>query len=157
MATKIIYDLPDILELLPHREPFLFVDNIIEFKLNKKIVATRYLRHDEPHFKGHFPSEPIMPGVLMTDALAQTSGLLWGFSKKESKGASDDQECTIFYLASDQMKFLKPVKPGMTLVLESVFLESFGALYKYKVEALVNNKTVAKGIIVLAIQKQGEE
>ncbi|NLL11861.1 MAG: 3-hydroxyacyl-ACP dehydratase FabZ [Fibrobacter sp.] len=154
MAKKIIYDLSDILELLPHREPFLFVDNIIEFKPNKKIVATRYLRHDEPHFKGHFPSEPIMPGVLMTDALAQTSGLLWGFTKKETKGTSDDQECSIFYLASDQMKFMKPVNPGMTLILESVFLESFGALYKYKVAAFVNNITVAKGFITLAIQKQ---
>lgn len=157
MTKKIIYDLCDILKLLPHREPFLFVDNIVEFKLNKKIVATRYLRPDEPYFKGHFPTEPIMPGVLMTDALAQTSGLLWGFTKKETKGSSDDQDCSIFYLASDQMKYMKPVKPGTTLFLESIFLESFGLLYKYKVAALVNNVVVAKGFITLAIQEQGEK
>lgn len=152
MARKIIYELSDILELLPHRDPFLFVDCITEFKVNKKIVANRYLRPDEPFFKGHFPSEPIMPGVLITDALAQTSGLLWGFTKKESQESSEKEKASIFYLASDHMKYLKPVRPGATLVLESVFQESFGALYNYKVAAFVDNVAVAKGSITLAIQ-----
>lgn len=153
MEKKAIYNISDIMELLPHREPFLFVDSIIEFKLNKKIVGTRYLREDEPFFKGHFPSEPIMPGVLITDALAQTSGLLWGFTKKESNGSSEEKS-SIFYLASDQMKYMKPVRPGSTIILESMFLESFGALYKYKVAAFVDKTTVAKGFLTLAIQEQ---
>lgn len=157
MADKIIYELSDILELLPHRDPFLFVDCITEFKLNKKIVANRYLRPDEPFFKGHFPSEPIMPGVLITDALAQTSGLLWGFTKKESSESAAKENTTIFYLASDHMKYIKLVRPDTTLVLESIFLESFGGLYKYKVAAFVNNITVAKGDITLAIQERGDQ
>lgn len=154
MAKKIIFDISDIMELLPHRDPFLFVDSIVEFKPDRKIVANRYLRPDEPFFKGHFPSEPIMPGVLMTDALAQTSGLLWGFTKKVSKDSSDDEKKAIFYLATDNMKYLKPVRPGADLVLESVFMENFGLLYKYKVAAFVNNITVAKGSLTLAIQEQ---
>lgn len=152
MTKKIIYDLPEILELLPHREPFLFVDCITEFKLNRKIVASKFISHDMPFFKGHFPSEPIMPGVLITDALAQTSGLLWGFTKKQSQ---ESEECNaIFFLASDHMKYLKPVRPDTDLILESVFLESFGALFKYKVAAFVDNIAVAKGELTLAIQGQ---
>lgn len=154
MRNKIIYDLSDVMELLPHRDPFLFVDCITEFKPNRKIVANRFLRHDEPFFKGHFPSEPIMPGVLITDALAQTSGLLWGFTKKESEKSSDNDKKSIFYLATDNMKYLKPVRPGSDLVLESSFLENFGVLYKYKVGAFVDNITVAKGFLTLAIQEQ---
>ncbi|NLD99182.1 MAG: 3-hydroxyacyl-ACP dehydratase FabZ [Fibrobacter sp.] len=152
MTKKIIYDLNAILELLPHREPFLFVDCITEFRLNKKIKSEKYISSKMPFFKGHFPSEPIMPGVLITDALAQTSGLLWGFSKKETAVASQDNECVIFYLASDHMKYLKPVRPDSTLVMESSFQENFGALFKYKVAAFVKRDIVAKGEITLAIQ-----
>lgn len=155
MAKKVIFDLPEILKLLPHREPFLFVDNIIEFKPNKRIAATRFVRPDEPFFKGHFPFEPIMPGVLITDALAQTSGLLWGFTEKES-GSDRKEGQTVFFLASDNIKYVKPVRPGETLILESTFIDSFGKLFKYKVEALVNNKTVCKGNLTLAIQDRTE-
>ncbi len=151
MEKKEVFGLPQILELLPHREPFLFVDSIIDFKPNKRITATRLVRPDEPFFKGHFPFEPIMPGVLITDALAQTSGLLWGFTEKEA-GSDRVAGQTVFFLATDSIKYVKPVRPGETLVLVSAFIDSFGKLFKYKVEALVNNKTVCKGNLTLAIQ-----
>lgn len=154
MSPKVVFDLPQILELLPHRDPFLFVDAITKFKANKKIVATRYLRPDEPHFKGHFPQKPIMPGVLITDALAQTSGLLWGFSKKVDESTPDETNQTIFFLASDEIKFVKPALPGQTLTLESTLIESFGSFYKYKVEAYVERTLICKGKLTLAIQPE---
>ena len=76
MQKKILYDTKDIMALLPHRPPFLFVDYVTSFTCNKRIVTEKYLCEDEPFFEGHFPQKPIMPGVLVTDALAQTSGLL---------------------------------------------------------------------------------
>lgn len=153
MPSKVVFDHQQVLELLPHREPFLFVDVITKFKANKKIVATRYLNPEEPHFKGHFPAQPIMPGVLITDALAQTSGLLWGFSKKADEETDDDAHQTIFFLASDEMKFVKPALPGQTLTLEATLTEQFGSFYKYKVAAYVERTLICKGKLTLAIQE----
>jgi 3-hydroxymyristoyl/3-hydroxydecanoyl-(acyl carrier protein) dehydratase len=91
-----------------------------------------------------------MPGVLVTDALAQTSGLLWGLSKKVA-GASLAKEPQIFYLASANIKFINPSFPGETLELHSRCETSFGALFSYAVEACVGRKTVAKGTMALAM------
>src|SRR5271157_4313911 len=98
------FTMEDILSILPHRPPFLFVDRVIKLIPDKEIAAERLLRDDEPFFTGHFPQKHIMPGVLVTDALAQTSGLLWGLSKK-ALGAVLAKEPEIFFLASANMKF----------------------------------------------------
>jgi len=149
MPKKTIFGLSEIQEILPHRPPFLFVDRVVKFIPNQMIVAERKIDAQEPWFKGHFPQKAIMPGALVLDALAQTSGLLLGFSKKT---ASDTNAATsgLFYLASSNIKFLTTAYPGETLELIAETNDKFGGLYSYRVEALVGRKVIAKGTLVLA-------
>jgi 3-hydroxymyristoyl/3-hydroxydecanoyl-(acyl carrier protein) dehydratase len=150
MSEKTVFTLEDIRAILPHRPPFLFVDKVKKLTPDKSIIAERKIDPDEFYFKGHFPQKPIMPGVLITDALAQTSGLLWGLSKKKQPDKySEDPE--LFYLAAADMKFVSPALPGDTLRLSASFERNFGSLYRYAVEACVGRKLVAKGFLTLAM------
>jgi 3-hydroxyacyl-[acyl-carrier-protein] dehydratase len=159
MKIKQEYGLDDIQAILPHRPPFLFVDRVIKLAPDKEIIAERTIRDDEPYFAGHFPQKHIMPGVLVTDALAQTSGLLWGLSKKaagailaeEPSPVGDVVAPQIFFLASSTMKFNNPSFPGETLTLQAWSERSFGSLFSYSVEATVGRKLVAKGTLTLAM------
>jgi 3-hydroxyacyl-[acyl-carrier-protein] dehydratase len=144
------FTIDDILAILPHRPPFLFVDRVTKLVADKSIVAERDISDTEPYFAGHFPRKHIMPGVLVTDALAQTSGLLWGLSKKVP-GATLAKEPQIFYLASANIKYVNPAFPGETLELLSTCETSFGTLFSYSVEARVGKKTVARGSMALAM------
>jgi 3-hydroxyacyl-[acyl-carrier-protein] dehydratase len=150
MEHRKTFSIDDILAILPHRPPFLFVDRVTKLIPEKLIVTERTIRDDEPFFAGHFPQKHIMPGVLVTDALAQTSGLLWGLSKKVT-GAALAEEPQIFYLVSANMKFVNPSFPGETLEMVSTCQTSFGTLFSYTVEARVGRKTVAKGTMALAM------
>jgi 3-hydroxymyristoyl/3-hydroxydecanoyl-(acyl carrier protein) dehydratase len=150
MSEKTVFTIEDIRAILPHRPPFLFVDKVTKLVPDKSIIAERKINPDEFYFKGHFPQKPIMPGVLITDALAQTSGLLWGLSKKKQPDKhSEDPE--LFFLAAADMKYLSPAIPGDTLRLSASFEQNFGALYRYAVEACVGRKLVAKGFLTLAM------
>ena len=149
MPRKTVFELADILQILPHRPPFLFVDRVVKFIPNKLIIAERNIDVQEPWFKGHFPQKAIMPGVLVLDALAQTSGLLLGFSKKTA-GADAPAPSQLFYLASSNIKFLTTAYPGETLELIAQAKYKFGSLYSYLVEALVGRKIIAKGVLTLA-------
>ncbi len=137
-----ILEKEDIKKYLPHREPFLFVDTVEEFLENKRIIARLNLNKQMDFFRGHFPERPIMPGVLMVEALAQTSGLIISLSKKSDGG--------IFYLASSNIKFLEVVEPDVCLEMRSSLDRSFNGLYQFSVEALVSGKTAVKGSLVLA-------
>ena len=103
MNIKPVFELDDLLSVLPHRPPFLFIDRVVKLDLFKSIVAERRLRPEEPQFAGHFPHRPIMPGVLVTEALAQTSGLLMGLSERIT-GLSTPASPKMFYLAANTMK-----------------------------------------------------
>jgi 3-hydroxymyristoyl/3-hydroxydecanoyl-(acyl carrier protein) dehydratases len=150
MTEKTVFTIQDICAILPHRPPFLFVDKVTKLVPDKSIIAERKISPDEFFFKGHFPQKPIMPGVLITDALAQTSGLLWGLSKKKQPGThSEDPE--LFYLAAADMKFVSPAFPGDILRLLSSFEQNFGALFRYAVEASVGRKLIAVGVLTLAM------
>ena len=131
---------------LPHREPFLFVDAVSSFDEGKSISASFFLSKDLPFFKGHFPEKPIMPGVLIAEALAQASGLIVSLSKMSEGG--------IFYLASTNIKFIEVVEPECDLILKSQLERGFSGLYQFSVEAQVRGKTVAKGSLVLASPKK---
>jgi 3-hydroxyacyl-[acyl-carrier-protein] dehydratase len=155
----------DICSILPHRPPFLFVDRVIKLVPDKEIEAERDIKDDEPFFAGHFPQRHIMPGVLVIDALAQTSGLLWGLSKKatgavlakepspvgQSTRRVDVEAPHLFFLASSTMKFVNPSFPGETLTLLAWSQRSFGALFNYAVEAHVKRRLIAKGNLTLAM------
>ncbi|MCP4600588.1 MAG: beta-hydroxyacyl-ACP dehydratase [Proteobacteria bacterium] len=145
--SKVEIGLDEIEGFLPHRAPFLFVDRVIELEEGKRILAERELRSSEPHFLGHFPSEPIMPGVLITEALAQTSGLLLALTAVRQNQSPSQ---LMYYLARADMKWTEPVRPGETLFLEANHLRTLEKLVAFRVRAFTRRKDVASGGLTLA-------
>jgi 3-hydroxyacyl-[acyl-carrier-protein] dehydratase len=143
MATM---DITAIRAVLPHRYPFLLVDRVDEIGPDK-IVARKMVSANEPFFQGHFPGRPIMPGVLIVEALAQAGALLAapqvGFNPA-SQG--------IFFMAVDKVKFRKPVIPGDALVLEVIPLRKGGSVWKMRGKAKVDDAVVAEAEFVAAIK-----
>jgi 3-hydroxymyristoyl/3-hydroxydecanoyl-(acyl carrier protein) dehydratase len=149
MQDTVLFELKDLLEILPHREPFLFVDRVVRLEPHKEIVAERDLRQEEPQFAGHFPGRPIMPGVLVAEALAQTSGLLMGLSDRATS-ADQPARPRMFFLAATNLKFTHPATPGDRLQLKAVADKGFGGLFRFQVEALSGRHLVASGSLTLA-------
>jgi 3-hydroxymyristoyl/3-hydroxydecanoyl-(acyl carrier protein) dehydratase len=125
------------------------VDRVVHLDTHKTIVAERLLRADEPQFAGHFPGEPIMPGVLVAEALAQTSGLLLGLSDKLAGGPPPAQP-KMYFLAATSLKYTHPAKPGDILILRASADREFSGLFRFSVEAAVGEKTIASGSLMLA-------
>jgi 3-hydroxyacyl-[acyl-carrier-protein] dehydratase len=138
----------EIRRLLPHREPFLFVDRVTGLEPDRRIVAERTLRPEEPHFAGHFPDRPIMPGVLIIEALAQTAGLLLALS---AMTRGEDPGDRLFYLARAEIKWTAPLHPGDALSLEARLERSFGALTSFAVRCWTRRKDAARGSLTLAL------
>ena len=154
MSSKYTFSLDDICAILPHRPPFLFVDRIIDMVPGKRITGERMLHSDEPHFSGHFPGKPVMPGVLVTDALAQTCGLLWGFTKMvRADEAATSAASELFYLASATMKYVNPAYPGDTLRLHAATERSFDRLHGFTAEATCGRRIIARGSLTLAMME----
>ncbi len=149
MRTEPPFEAEDIRELLPHREPFLFVDRVTRYRPGRSIEAERALRPEEPQFAGHFPGRPIMPGVLVAEALAQTSGLLLGLGEALATDERPEKP-KIFFLAATDVKFTHPAEPGQTLILRAETESSFGALHRFKVEATAGRNQIARGTLTLA-------
>jgi len=137
-------NLDELLQRLPHIFPFRMIDRILEVDPGKKAVALKNVSIDEPHFTGHFPNEPIMPGVLILEALAQTGGLAFhSLDEAEKEGVP--------VLAKvEEFRFKKKVVPGDQIILEAEVLHIFSGLAKVKVLARVGEETVAEGLLVLA-------
>jgi 3-hydroxyacyl-[acyl-carrier-protein] dehydratase len=137
-------ELKEILERLPHVFPFRMIDRILQIEPGKKAVALKNVSMDEPYFLGHYPNEPIMPGVLILEALAQTAGLAFLSSfEKEEEG--------IPVLARvDEFRLKRKVIPGDQIVLEAEIQHIFSHLAKVKVLARVGGETVAEGMLILA-------
>lgn len=133
--------------VLPHRPPFLFVDRVVELVPGERILAQLTLRSDAPHFAGHFPGKPIMPGVLIAEALAQTAGLLHGLSDNGPEPGA------MFYLARTDMKWTNPCYPGETLNLGAKLVRAMGGLLAFSVRAYVDRADVATGSLTLASAK----
>jgi 3-hydroxymyristoyl/3-hydroxydecanoyl-(acyl carrier protein) dehydratase len=154
MTEKPPFELDDLLPLLPHRPPFLFVDRVTKLEPGKSIVAERTLRAEEPQFAGHFPGRPIMPGVLVAEALAQTSGLLIGLSEILSASVPPDRP-KAFFLATTNIKFTHPAMPGDLLVLRANTDRNFGGLFRFNVEAAAGRNLIATGSLTLALMERG--
>lgn len=137
-------NLNEIKNILPHREPFLFVDEVLELS-EKKIVAKRLIKDDEYFFKGHFPQEPIMPGVLIVEAIAQTGGVML---LRKYSGAIP------LFMGIDKARFRKIVKPGDTLVMEVELLQERGTIVKIFGTAKVNGELVCEATIMAGIKRQ---
>ncbi|MBW2276514.1 MAG: 3-hydroxyacyl-ACP dehydratase FabZ [Deltaproteobacteria bacterium] len=145
--SRVDVDRETIERILPHRPPFLFVDRVRELDAGKRILADLELRPEEPHFSGHFPGRPIMPGVLIAEALAQTSGLLLALSAMER---GEDPGGRMFYLARADVKWTEPAEPGQTLELEAQLQRELGPLVAFKVRAFTKRVDVASGTLTLA-------
>jgi 3-hydroxyacyl-[acyl-carrier-protein] dehydratase len=137
-----------ITEILPHRHPFLFIDQITNFNNKDSLSAALFLAPDLIFFKGHFPDNPIMPGVLVAEALAQTAGLLLGMLARQHQQTAGHA----YLLAKTDLKYVRPALPGQTLLLDASLEKSFGTLFGFNVKASVENNIVAKGSLTLARQ-----
>jgi len=138
-----MFDIKTILEYLPHRYPFLLIDRVIEFEEKKRIVARKNVTINEPFFLGHFPDNPVMPGVLIMEALAQAGGILCLVSMKVKKG-----HALVYLMGMDKVKFRKPVIPGDQLRLEVDALKIHTGGWKLGAKAFVESNLVAEGIIL---------
>jgi 3-hydroxyacyl-[acyl-carrier-protein] dehydratase len=130
-------DIKEIQKFLPHRYPFLLVDRIIEIEPGTKAVGIKNVTFNEGFFQGHFPGQPIMPGVLIIEAMAQVGGLL-AFCSGVSVGK------TVYFMSIEKAKFRKPVVPGDQLRLEINVLHQRGNVWKFSGNAIVDQKVVAE-------------
>jgi len=139
-------DINEIRRYLPHRYPFLLVDRVEELVLGESIVAYKNVTVNEPFFNGHFPEQPIMPGVLIVEAMAQASGIL-GF---KSMGKTPEDGSMYYFVGSDKLRFKKPVVPGDKLDLFSTVLSEKRGIWKFEVRAEVAGKIVSSATILCA-------
>ncbi len=146
-------DLPltylDLIKILPHRPPFFFVDMITEVELGERAVGIKNVTIDEPFFVGHFPGNPIMPGVLIVEAMAQVGGVLARLSVPESMNL--DAGKAIYFAAIDKVKFRRPVVPGDQIVFELTAMRKGTKIWKMKGKAMVRNELAAEAELVAAI------
>lgn len=147
-------DLPltyvDIIKILPHRHPFLLVDAITELELGERIVGIKNVTINEPFFEGHFPGKPIMPGVLVIEAMAQVGGILARLSEPESMEKKDSD--AIYFVAMDKVRFRKPILPGDQIVFELAAIRKGRRIWKMKGKALVRSTLAAEAELVAALR-----
>jgi 3-hydroxyacyl-[acyl-carrier-protein] dehydratase len=144
-----IMDVKEIREYLPHRYPFLLVDRVTQLNLGESIVAYKNVTVNEPFFNGHFPDHPVMPGVLVIEAMAQAAGIL-GFKTMDKT----PQDGSIYYfVGSDKLRFKRPVVPGDQLVLEAAIVSEKRGIWKFECRATVEGELVASATILCADRK----
>jgi 3-hydroxyacyl-[acyl-carrier-protein] dehydratase len=130
--------LEEITQLIPHRYPMLLVDKILDFEPNKTATGLKNVTFNEPHFNGHFPGKPIMPGVLIVEALAQTSAVL------VAKSQGDESDKLVYFMSIDGVKFRHPVVPGDSLILKVKTIQNRGSVWKFEGKAYVKDKLVTE-------------
>ncbi|MFZ4537905.1 3-hydroxyacyl-ACP dehydratase FabZ [Propionivibrio sp.] len=139
-------DIKEIIEHLPHRYPFLLVDRVVDFEAGKSIHAYKNITINEPFFAGHFPHHPVMPGVLIMEALAQAAGIL----SFKTMGVKPDNNSLFFFVGIDNARFKKPVSAGDQLHLHVEILRQMRGIWKYKAEARVDGEIVAGAELMCA-------
>ncbi len=144
-----VMDIHQILKRLPHRYPFLLVDRVTELDKDQRVVALKNVTMNEPFFMGHFPHRPVMPGVLILEAMAQAAALL-SFASMET----DPGEDTVVYFAGiDGARFKRPVEPGDQLVIEAKILRAKAGIYKYSAQARVDGELAAEAELMCTMRK----
>ncbi len=140
-------EIDEILTLLPHGYPFFLVDRVLEYEPEKRIVGIKNVTFNEPFFPGHFPGNPVMPGVLIIEAMAQTAGVLAFKSHPGLKG-------NVFFIGIDNARFRKPVKPGDQLKLVLQVVKHRKEIWVFDGEAYVDDKKVAEARIMATLQAE---
>lgn len=143
-----VYNIQQIMEFLPHRYPFILVDRVVEVVPNERIVGLKNVTINEPFFQGHFPGAPIMPGVLMVEAMAQIGGVLaFESAPPEERGK------VIYFMAIDKVRFRKPVVPGDQLILDLTMLKRRGNTFKMSGKATVDGNVAAEAELMAMLEK----
>ena len=138
-AEAVDIDITEILSRIPHRYPFLLVDRCEEFKPSQSIVGIKCVTFNEPFFQGHFPGYPVMPGVLIVEAMAQTGAIMMSKSLN-----IDIAGKVIYFMSIDGVRFRSPVRPGDVLRMHVEVTRARGDIFKFKGKAMVNGKVAAE-------------
>ena len=142
-------DIHEILKRIPHRYPILLVDRVLELKKNDSIRALKNVSINEPYFSGHFPQRPVMPGVLMIEALAQAAAIL-GFETLE---ISPDDNALFYFAGIDAARFKRPVEPGDQLVLEVKLDRQKSGIFKFKARGTVDGDLAVEADLMCTVRK----
>ncbi len=147
---KLPLNYEDIIKILPHRYPFLMIDRVIELELGKRVVAIKNVTANEPYFQGHFPGIPIMPGVLIVEAMAQAGGVLARLTISNGEVKGDVEP--VYFMSIDKVKFRKPVVPGDQLRLEVEAIRTGSRVWKLQGRAFVDSELVAEGVFAATLK-----
>ena len=146
-----LMDVNEIREYLPHRYPFLLVDRVLELEKGKRIVAIKNVTINEPFFTGHFPHVPVMPGVLIIEAMAQAAGIL----SFQTMGRVSDDRSVYYFVGIDQARFKRPVSPGDQIRLEVEIVRTVRSIWKFSGKALVDGEVVAEADLMCTLRDIG--
>ncbi len=138
----------EVMQYLPHRYPFLLVDRVIEMELGKRIIAVKNVSINEPFFPGHFPVSPVMPGVLILEALAQAAAIL----SFKTDHYTPETIGVVYFAGIDNARFKKPVIPGDQLILKAEILRKMRGIWKYAVRAEVDGTLVAEAELMATLR-----
>ena len=142
-------DIHKILKQLPHRYPILLVDRVLELEKGVRIKALKNVSINEPHFQGHFPHRPVMPGVLMLEALAQAAALL----AFDTLGETPDEQTVYYFAGIDGARFKRPVEPGDQLILEVELDRMKAGIFKFKSRAMVGDQLAVEAELMCTMRK----
>ena len=143
-----VMDIHEILEYLPHRYPILLVDRVLECEPGKRIVAVKNVTINEPFFEGHFPHHPVMPGVMIIEALAQASAIL----SFKTLGNKPDDNSVYYFVGIDEARFKRPVMPGDQLRLEAEVERHVRGIWKFNVRACVDGAIAAEAKLMCTVR-----
>ena len=146
MTEAVQLDMQAILERLPHRYPFLLVDRVLECRAGESIRALKNVTYNEPFFPGHFPSRPVMPGVMILEALAQTAGILCFVTAN----VIPDHKAPLYLVGIDKARFRRPVVPGDQLLLTAQLERSLKGIWRFSTAAMVGDQEVAQAQMMIA-------
>lgn len=146
MSEAFAMDIHQVLKQLPHRYPFLLVDRVLECTPGESITAIKNVTVNEPYFMGHFPHRPVMPGVIILEALAQATGLL-AFA---TVGSTPEDNVLYYFVGIDKARFRKPVEPGDQVVLKASLMRQIRGMWKFSTQAEVDGKVVASAEMMCA-------
>lgn len=142
-------DIHEILKKLPHRYPILLVDRVLELETGKRIKALKNVTINEPFFEGHFPHRPVMPGVLMLEALAQAAAIL----SFDAMGTTPDDKTVYYFAGIDGARFKRPVEPGDQLTLDVTLERAKAGIFKFKARALVGDELAVEAELMCTMRR----
>ncbi|TSA21321.1 MAG: 3-hydroxyacyl-[acyl-carrier-protein] dehydratase FabZ [Betaproteobacteria bacterium] len=144
-------NITEIMKHLPHRYPFLLIDRVTELVPGERIVALKNVTMNEPHFPGHFPQHPVMPGVLIIEAMAQAAGLL----AFQSSAEPVDENTIVYFVGIDGARFKRPVVPGDQLIIEASITAHKRGIWKFTAKAMVDGQLATEAELMCTLKKIG--